>query len=333
MPRRKPYTKVLKQNQLRADHVRGMGDVLFKGFQCLNPECQEYIFIRKDLLKEDVFEIKCPNCGFIHKTGEISKFYDYKLKNLKTKKTIEEGEFNILHDDYINEAKDYKYCIICNTLKPVELFDTHSSRLSLRQGECKLCKKIYNSIKNQTRITEQHREAAQKRRLYVDLAGDEKIDMDKVRVKFKGRCFKCGKKLGSDEERIDHTLPIFYLWPVNTDNATLLCKTHNGHKSGRWPSEYYSQAELKRLAVATGIDYSLLSGRPTVNPVAIKKLQKGSEVDKMLKKYAPYMDEMIRLRNRILLITGFDFFSVSKTLSSRWRKKADEAFSRMKKSR
>jgi hypothetical protein len=35
MPRRKPYTKVVKRNQLRANHVRGMGDVVFKGFQCL----------------------------------------------------------------------------------------------------------------------------------------------------------------------------------------------------------------------------------------------------------------------------------------------------------
>jgi len=42
MPRRKPYTKVVKRNQLRADHIRGMGDVVFKGFQCLNSECREF---------------------------------------------------------------------------------------------------------------------------------------------------------------------------------------------------------------------------------------------------------------------------------------------------
>ena len=48
MPRRKPYTKVAKTNQIRAEHVRGMGDIVFKGFQCLNSKCQEFIFIRKD---------------------------------------------------------------------------------------------------------------------------------------------------------------------------------------------------------------------------------------------------------------------------------------------
>jgi len=52
MARRKPYTNVCKENQIRADHVKGMGDVVFKGFQCLNSTCQEFIFV----LKEDVSE-------------------------------------------------------------------------------------------------------------------------------------------------------------------------------------------------------------------------------------------------------------------------------------
>jgi hypothetical protein len=56
MPRRKPYTKVVKTNQIRAEHVRGMGDIVFKGLQCLNSECQEFIFIRKDEIGDD-FEL------------------------------------------------------------------------------------------------------------------------------------------------------------------------------------------------------------------------------------------------------------------------------------
>ena len=58
MVRRKPYTKVNKTNQIRAEHVRGMGDIVFKGFQCLNSGCQEFIFIRKDEVGGD-FEIIC----------------------------------------------------------------------------------------------------------------------------------------------------------------------------------------------------------------------------------------------------------------------------------
>ena len=48
MARRKTYTHVEKTNQIRAEHVTGMGDVVFKGFQCLSSECREFIFVRKD---------------------------------------------------------------------------------------------------------------------------------------------------------------------------------------------------------------------------------------------------------------------------------------------
>jgi len=53
MPRRSPYSKVNKTNQVRAEHVKGMGDVVFKGFQCLNPDCQNFIFVREDEITED----------------------------------------------------------------------------------------------------------------------------------------------------------------------------------------------------------------------------------------------------------------------------------------
>jgi len=57
-----------------------------------------------------------------------------------------------LHDDHIKDAQRYKYCIVCGALKPLEHFDRHSARASGRQGECTLCKQVYNSIKNQTRL-------------------------------------------------------------------------------------------------------------------------------------------------------------------------------------
>ncbi|MGH7620958.1 MAG: hypothetical protein ACREMU_01330 [Gemmatimonadaceae bacterium] len=45
MVRRKAYTKVEKRGQVRPEYVQGMGDVVFKGFQCLAPECHEFIFV------------------------------------------------------------------------------------------------------------------------------------------------------------------------------------------------------------------------------------------------------------------------------------------------
>ena len=213
--RRKPYTKVDKTNQIRAEHVRGMGDVVFTGFQCLNSECKEFIFIRKNEIGSD-FEIVCPSCEIVMLSGDETQFYEYELKDRRDNSIIEEGTFTILHDDYIEEAQEYKYCIICNTIKPLELFDRHSARKSGRQGECRLCKAVYNAIKNKTRLTDQHREAAQKRRMYLNLSGSQKIKSEDIYKRFGDRCFKCGKDLrGVDakERPLDHTLPAVFCGP------------------------------------------------------------------------------------------------------------------------
>ena len=266
MARRKPYTKVVKTNQIRSDHVRGMGDIVFKGFQCLNSACTE------------------------------------------------EGRFTILHDDYIEEAQGYKYCIICNTIKPLHLFDRHRSRRSGRQGECRLCKAVYNAIKNKTRLTDQHREAAQKRRMYLDLSASTKINSEEVYKRFAYRCFKCKKdlrKVEAKERPLDHTLPAVFLWPLTTENATLLCREHNGEKSGRWPSAYYSNNELRALAVLTGVQHETLAGSAHYNPEAIERLKNPEHVDRLLTKYAAYMPEIIKLRNRILEYENFGFFEYS----------------------
>lgn len=331
MPRRTPYTKVVKLNQIRAEHVSGMGDVVFKGFQCLDSECLEFIFIRKDEIGDD-FEITCPSCGIVMLSGDETQFYEYRLEDKRDNSTIEEGDFTILHDDYIEEAQEYKYCIICNTMKPLELFDRHKARKSKRQGECKLCKRVYNSIKNKTRLTDQHREAAQKRRMYLDLSGSAKIESEDIYKRFGYCCFKCKKNLRGVEAKerpLDHTLPAVFLWPLTTENATLLCRVHNGEKSGKWPSEYYSDDELKKLAVLTGVQYETLAAKPHYNPDALQHLKTPEKVDELLTKYAAYMPEIIKLRNRILEYENFDFFKHSTSISSAWVRQADQAYQRV----
>ena len=330
MARRKAYTKVVKANQLRPDHVKGMGDVVFKGFQCLYPYCQEFIFVRTEDLSE-FFEIVCPACKHVHKYGEESTFYNYKLHDLRDGSTIATGEFSILHDEYIDEAPEFKYCIICCTLKPLSLFDGHSARKSMRQGECRMCKAVYNALKNPTRTTDQHREAAQKRRLYMDLTGGGKIDSKRIYERFGYQCFKCGEGLDQDihttsvqRGNLDHTLPAKFLWPLTNDNATLLCQRHNAEKAEKWPSEFYTDDELKRLVALTGIPYDRLAGKAHYNPTAIAQLHNPQFVDTLLTKYAAYMDEMIRIRNRILDATGFDIFGATHSLSQTWIDRADE---------
>ena len=330
MPRRKPYTKVVKTNQIRAQHVRGMGDVVFKGFQCLNSECREFIFIRKDEIRDD-FELVCPTCETVMLSGDETQFYEYKLLDERDSSITEEGTFAILHDNYVEEAREYKYCIICNTIKPIDLFDRHKSRKSGRQGECRLCKVVYNSIKNKTRLTDQHREAAQKRRMYLDLSASTRIDSAEIYKRFGYRCFKCKKdlrKVGAKERPLDHTLPAVFLWPLTNENATLLCREHNSEKSGKWPSAYYSDGELKVLAILTGVEYEILAGSPRYNPEAIQRLKVAEQVDRLLTKYATYMLEIIKLRNRILEREGFDFFESSKTISPAWVRQANREYQR-----
>ena len=224
MARRAPYTKVEKDGQQRPPHVRGMGDVVFKGFQCLNGDCQEFIPVREDEIAVD-FEIVCPACGFFHEAGGETKFFDYRLVHRQEGRVIEEGEFVILHDDYIGDAQRLKYCLLCYARKPLDHFDIHNSRHSGRQGECRLCKTIYNGIKNQSRVTDQHREAAERRRFYKRLAGETgRIDSEFIFEKFDGLCFRCGCELhytaiGQKNFNLDHTLPARLLWPLSTDNG------------------------------------------------------------------------------------------------------------------
>lgn len=335
MARRTPYTKVVKINQIRADHVRGMGDVVFKGFQCLNSECWEFIFIRKDEIGND-FELTCPICGTVIRSGDETLFFEYELHELLdgiTNSIIEEGRFTIPHDDYIEEAQEYKFCILCNTIKPLHMFDRHKARKSGRQGECRLCKKFYNAIKNQTRLTDQHREAAQKRRMYLDLSGNKKINSEEVYKRFDYRCFKCRKDLrkvaDAKERPLDHTLPAVFLWPLTTENATLLCREHNSEKSDKWPSEYYSDNELRNLAILTGTQYEILAGLAHYNPEAIERLKVAEQIDQLLTKYAAYMPEIIKLRNRILKYENFDFFEYSTTISRAWVKQANREYQRV----
>lgn len=331
MARRNAYTKVVRRTRLQADHVKGMGDVAFKGFQCLNVQCQNFLFVRNDAIGA-TFEIVCPHCQYIMRSGDTTALFDFDLLDLRDDSVLETGQFVILHDDYIAEAEEYKYCILCSTMKPLTYFDKHASRATKRQGECRLCKGVYNSIKNRTRLTEQHREAAQKRRLYLDLSGGAHIKEKDIYERFNYRCFKCGKDLRNVQDQrerpLDHTLPARYLWPLTTENATLLCQQHNGEKSDKWPAEYYTLDEQKRLSVITGLNFDLLHGPPQYNPDALSQLQQTEHIDDLLTRYAAYMPEIIKLRNRLLHETKIDMFQNSALISQTWVERADEEFRR-----
>ena len=132
MTRRTPYTKVEKKNFTRPARVEGQGDVLYRGFQCLNPECTNFIFVKDQEITDD-FKIVYDVCAFEHTAGETTLVYDYDLRDTRNDSIIESGKFETLHDDYIEEAKGYKYCIICATLKPLELLRSRATHISTRK--------------------------------------------------------------------------------------------------------------------------------------------------------------------------------------------------------
>lgn len=323
--RRTKYSKLDRSNEVKSKKAKGMGDVVFKGFQCLDPDCKNMIFVKESEILDD-FDIECDKCGFHLRSGEFTQIFDYNL--YVNDDIVNTGVFDISHDTYLENAAKYKYCTLCKALKPIESFGNHSARKSKRQGECKVCKDVYNSIKNGTRTSDQHRESSQRRRLLLDVAGDLKIDSKKIYEKYNYKCFCCGEDLStvnSEKDRpLDHTLPVYYLWPLNTNNATLLCRTCNGEKSGKWPAEFYSDPKIKELSIKTGFDYNLLSGNPEYNPEAIEKLKDTEFVDSLLKKYAKYMEKtIIPLRNRLLNTLGFDMFEYSENISDEWIEIAD----------
>jgi len=138
--------------------------------------------------------------------------------------------------------------------------------------ECRSCKAVINARLNPKRSKEQLHEASMRRRVAEMLleGENEKMNLKELFRRFGSRCFKTRKNLNFKDRRswaIDHILPSKYLYPLTTSNAALLSREANENKRDRWPSEFYTNSELIRLARITGADLSLLSSKePVINP-------------------------------------------------------------------
>lgn len=325
MPRRPAYTELKKIDRVEPDIGPGLGDVAFKGFQCPATGCTHWHIIRKAELVGE-YSFTCPACSAVFGSGDVVRLFDYELIETQTETVIQAGEFDMFIDEVVTNAEEFKYCLLCFKLKHITAFSRHARRKTGRQGECRQCKTPYNAIKNQTRLQDQHREASQKRRLLVDLGGTTRFDSEEVRSRFGNKCFKCGRDVSAEgSAQFDHTLPVRYLWPMTTENATLLCAEHNGQKGATWPGQFYTDAELRRLSLLTGIDFDILQGTPSINPAALDLLRDGDFVDSLFEKYAHYVTDLIRIRNRVLGLSNLDFFKSTSNISIEWIRQADAA--------
>ena len=179
---------------------------------------------------------------------------------------------------------ELKKCSYCGRRLPVgpgvpggQSFHKHNAKLSGHQNECRSCKKWkINDHFNPRRTVDQFNESgiiARERRI---LAREAEI-MQRIKERegrglksiiwdrFDRACFYCGKKLTLNEMQLDHTRPLSYLWPID-EHATCLCGEHNNHKKDRFPVDFYSEKQLRRLADLTGLSFEKLSERSVCEP-------------------------------------------------------------------
>jgi hypothetical protein len=172
-----------------------------------------------------------------------------------------------------------KKCSYCGRLLPIDpdhpgglAFHKHSAKLTGHQNECRACKKWrINDSLNPLRTTDQlHESSVITRERKMFLREPEILQALKDRTgaglksqiweRFGRRCFYCERELELDEVQLDHTRPLAYLWPIDA-HATCLCADHNNQKSDKFPVDFYSDAQLRKLAAITGLSLSELRAR------------------------------------------------------------------------
>lgn len=211
----------------------------------------------------------CKTCGFTHSKASPLPLKDRRGKKLPfatwdksitIKGSLATERFWKSFFTTSTEARDayWKQCNTCGRKLPARAFSGHSGWGPLeKQMECRSCKAVINTKLNPKRTKEQLHESSARRRVAdLLLAGEnERLDFDELFKRFGGKCFKTGKALNIKDRKswaIDHVLPSRWLYPLTLKNAALLSKEANDNKRDKWPSEFYSNDELKKLAIIIG---------------------------------------------------------------------------------
>lgn len=269
-------------------------------FICIR--CSELNFVNigtKLLTPTEAYETQswtCQACGFVHSKASPLPTIDLLGKNLPFStwgdSTTEAGSipserFWLSFFTIATESKEsyWKQCNTCGRKLPSKAFSGHSGWRPLeKQMECRSCKAVINANLNPKRTKEQLHESASRRRT-ADLlltGKNERTDIKQLFERFGGKCFKTGKVLDINDRRswaIDHILPSKWLYPLNPKNAALLSTESNNNKRDKWPSEFYSNNELKQLASITGADLELISSK---TPIVNTQIDVDACVSKML---------------------------------------------------
>ncbi len=257
-------------------------------FNCLRCNMLNKHSIGERLLSEteayDNEEWKCESCGYIHSRQSGLPLTDASgketpFKNWKEDYTLP-GDLHIerfwrafFRIAVADKANYWKQCGTCGRVLPGSAFDRHAGWGSLeKQLECRSCKAVINTTLNPLRTQQQLHESSSKRRAAELLLEGENqhVDLDELFERFDSKCFKTGVTIDKSDRgtwAIDHILPSKWLYPLSSQNAALLSTKANAAKNDKWPSDFYTNEELIRLAQITGADLSLISKRePVLNP-------------------------------------------------------------------
>ena len=257
-------------------------------YTCLKCSHRNYINVGHELLDPTkAFEEglwKCDYCGYIHSqssdlpnTGTNGEDLPYKAWGPQVTshtsiaaQRLWKAFFTIATQ---NKESYWKQCNMCGKILPASAFSRHTGWGPLeKQMECRSCKAVINANLNPKRTKEQLHESSLKRRMGDLLmeGENEPIDFRALFERFGGRCFKTGKRLDFKDRKsweVDHLLPSRYLYPLRKDNAVLLSREANANKRDRWPSEFYTNQELKKLAKLLGANLAVISSKkPLINP-------------------------------------------------------------------
>lgn len=169
-----------------------------------------------------------------------------------------------------------KKCSYCGRLLPLDperlgtlAFHKHNAKRTKHQNECRACKKwrINDDFNPRRTVDQLHESSVITRERQLFLRDPQRLQDIKLRTgaglksqvweRFGRRCFYCDKQLLLNEVQLDHTRPLAYLWPID-EYATCLCAEHNNQKTDKFPVDFYSETQLRRLSQITGLRYSLL---------------------------------------------------------------------------
>ena len=256
-------------------------------FVCIRCSALNFVNVGSKLLTPtEAYETQswvCKDCGFVHsktsalpqKNKEGKKLpFAFWLNAITAANSTASQRFWKAFFTTATENRDayWKQCNTCGRKLPARAFSGHSAWGALeKQMECRSCKAVINTNLNPKRTKEQLHESAVKRRIAdLLLVGEnEKLNFEELFKRFDGKCFKTGKILNIKNRKswaIDHILPSRWLYPLTATNAALLSKEANDNKRDKWPSEFYTNDELKKLALITGSNLELISSKkPIVN--------------------------------------------------------------------